>query len=190
MNSLPSQMLHRLLQYLAIMLKSNQLFKSDFIWLATSFVFTFVFAFVCFESDLFTGYLDVHVHDTYFVTPAYLILFILFLLFTFILFFFKSSKSRYRTSASFIITCFCGSLLILFITLLTLPTATVLVGGSLTLYPPLSSLGHDQISEMKSGFPFVVITGILITTAVLVFILTLSKAYRWGEYRTRKYPKE
>jgi hypothetical protein len=172
------------------MLNTTKLLRSEIAWLAISLVFTLAFAFIFFGVGVFAGTLDLHIHDTYFVTPAYLILLFLFLIFTFIFFYFKSSKAAYRTSPSFAIACVSGTLVALIMSVLTVPIATILGIGSLTLYPPLSDLGNDQMLGSQPGLPFLIISGLLIAMAIVVVVLTLFKAYKWGQYRVSNFRDE
>jgi hypothetical protein len=124
------------------MLNTRMLLRSEIAWLAISLVFTNAFSFIIFGEGVFTGNMDLHVHDTYFVTPAYLILFFLFL------------------------------------------------AGGLTLYPRLSGLGNTQVSGFQPGLPFLFVSGLLLVMAIVVLVLTLFKAYKWGQYRGGNYRKE
>jgi heme/copper-type cytochrome/quinol oxidase subunit 1 len=162
-----------------IMQKASRQLLADFIWLILSLVLTSLLAIFLFGNSFLKGDLDLHLHDTYFVVSKWLVLTPLFLFATFLLYLIKTRFKKFNSPFSYWAIILSGMTLTVFLTII-IKTLSQFSTGGWTLYPPLSGLGPDRISELKPDPLSTLLANFLTVVQLIVIIITLITAYRWG----------
>ena len=119
----------------------------EIIWLTVSLGLTTFLALFLFGNSFLSNTVDIHLHDTYFVIAPLHILLPLFFMVTFIVYFTKELRKSFRRTFPNWILIISGLTLVIALTFLTKIFSKFFTGGW-NLYPPLSALGPDKISEL------------------------------------------
>ena len=154
----------------------------DIFWLTLSLVLTILLSILLFGHTFLTGDLDLHLHDTYFVISRWLILIPLFLMLTFGIYFFKRIWLKLNTTFANWVIVVTGLTLIISLTLLIKTFSQFSVSGW-TLYPPLSSLGPDKVSELKPVPQMTIIANFLTLIQFIISAMLVFAVYRWGKQK-------
>lgn len=162
---------------------SRQIFIELF-WLTISLGLTTLLAIFLFGRNFLTDTLDIHLHDTYFVIAPLHILLPMFFLTTFIVYFVKEFRNSFRRTLPNWILLVTGLTLILALTFL-IKTFSQFFTSGWTLYPPLSALGPDKVSELTQDPVTNFITNFFILVQVFVVTMLLFVAYRWGTQKQK-----
>lgn len=151
-------------------------------WLALSLGFTTILTLFLFGRSFLNSTLDIHLHDTYFIiAPVYIVL-PLFLLVTFIIYFVKEFRNSFRRKLSNWILIIAGLALVIGLTFLIKTFSQVFKGGW-TIYPPLSALGPDKVSELTQEPVAKIAINFLTVIQIIIVATLLYVAYRWGTQR-------
>lgn len=154
----------------------------EFLWLTLSLVLTTFLALFFFGQSFLNGDLDLHLHDTYFVISKWLVLTPLLLTVTFLLYLIKTRFKKLKTIFSYWVIVISGLTLIVSLTIIIKIVSQFATGGW-TLYPPLSALGPDKISELKPDPLSTLIANSLTIVQFVVLVITLVISYRLGTRR-------
>src|SRR5690349_9257365 len=125
---------------------TRQILK-EALWLTLSLVLSVLLSLFLFGKTFLSGDLDLHIHDTYFVIPSWLILTPLFLFVAFIFYFIRTFKNKFNTKLPNWVLVISGIILLISLTILikTFPQFSI---RGWSVYPPLSALGPDKFLEM------------------------------------------
>ncbi|MEO6456507.1 MAG: hypothetical protein ABIN97_20695 [Ginsengibacter sp.] len=157
----------------------------EVLWLVLSLAITILFASFLFGWSFLRSDVNIHLHDTYFVISRWLILPLIFFLLVFIVYFIKEFRKSFSSTLANRVLTATGLILIVLLTFLIQSFSQSLIGGW-TLYPPLSVLGPDSISQMTQNPVTKVITNSLIVIQILVLVMLLFAAYQWGAHRRKE----
>lgn len=163
---------------------SRQVFR-EVLWLAISLGLTMLLGLLLLGRHFLTGTLDIHVHDTYFVIAHSQILLPMFFSVTFIVYFTKGFRNSFKWTLSNWILIVTGLILIITLTFLIEIFSQFFTGGW-TLYPPLSALGPDKVPELTQDPVAKFVTNVLTVVQVVVLLMLLFAAYRWGSQKRRE----
>ena len=150
------------------------------IWLTVSLSFTFILLIILFDSQFINSSISLLIYDTYFVTPSWLIVTVLFLLITLIIYIVKEYKNRFGRTGPNMILLICGILLVIFLTHLNHSLDNMSHGW--TAYPPLSALGPVLPEESDDAFINSAIKFFTIFQILLALIISII-CYRWWTHR-------
>lgn len=168
--------------HIVIMQKVSRQVFIEIIWLTVSTGLAFLLALLLFGRNFFSDTTDIHLHDTYFVINPFHILLPTSLLMTFIVYFIKEFRNSFRRTLPNLILIITGLILVIALTFLIKTFSQVLTGGW-TLYPPLSALGPDKVSELTQDPVAKFVTNFFTVIQFIVLIMLLFAAYRWGKQR-------
>lgn len=167
--------------------KMNLLFKES-LWLLVSAILAFLFAGLLFGWSFINGTIDLHIHDTYFGLPKWLILSTLLFLVIFILYFIKEKRRSFAQTFSNWIVISSGMLVVILLTVLIkkFSEAAAISTRGWTMYPPLSALSDPE--PRFTGNPIAnLIANALIIVQLLSLILLLHAAYKLGTKKKIKH---
>jgi hypothetical protein len=162
---------------------SRQILR-EFLWVIFSFGLTMLLVSFPFGWSFSQNTFDVHLHDTMFVISRWHILASFFFLVTFIVFFIKEFRKAFCRIIPNWILILIGSILTIWLTFLIQTFSQFLIGGW-TLYPPLSALGPGKVSEMPQYPATRFITNFLTIIQIVVLLMLLFVAYRWGTQKQK-----
>ena len=152
----------------------------QFSWLLICVVCSFLFTLLLFGKNIFKNTIDIHLHDNYFVLSPYHLLIVIFLLLCFVVYFIKEYKNSFKYNFNNCMFFVIGFLLLINLQIVIKIFSFVFRGGY-TIYPPLSSLGPQNSTEIgKTATSSFIEYGCTIIQVVVLFIL-LYTAYRWGK---------
>lgn len=151
----------------------------EFIWLTISFGLTLLLSLSLFGNNFLRDTIDIHLHDTYFVIAPFHIFLPLFFLVTYIVYFIKEFRYSFRRTLPNWILIIVGLTLTITLTFL-IKTFSQFFTGGWTLYPPLSALGPDKVSELTQEPATKFITNLFTIFQLLVLTTLLLVAFRWG----------
>ena len=154
----------------------------DIFWLTLSLVLTILLSFLLFGQTFLTGDLDLHLHDTYFEISRWLVFIPLYLMLTFGIYFIKGIWLKLNTTFANWIIVVTGLTLIISLTVL-IKTFSQFSVSDWTLYPPLSSLGPDKVSELKPVPQMTIIANFLTLIQIIISAMLLFAVYRWGKQK-------
>lgn len=158
--------------------ESRQIFP-EILWLTISLGLATLLAMFLLRGNFLTGTLDIHLHDTYFVMASEYIFVSLFLLVAFVVYFLKELRQAYKRSLPNWILLGTGLSFIVALAFLNKMFSQAF-SMSGTLYPPLSSLGPDKLSEMIQDPVAKFVTVFFTVIQMVTLLLLLWVAYRWG----------
>ena len=145
------------------------------LWVLLSLVIALIFSLIIFANN---G-LDIHFHDTYFVLSPLTSLLPLFFLVTFCLYLIKTRFKKFKTNFSYWVLIGSGFFLTISLTFL-IKIFSGFGSGDWTIYPPLSSLGTNNISQLDPNQLPHLISNFLILIQIVVLLITLIVAFRFG----------
>jgi hypothetical protein len=166
--------------------KSRKLILIELAWLFISFTATILFCFFILNWR-YNNTMDIHLHDTVFIFPAIGILAPLFLLLTFLIFFFKEKLKRFTRTLPNVITLWSGLTLIVALSFFikNLIKTSVTLDEGFTVYPPLSALGKtdfDIIIDPTAN----VISNVLLVLEFIILIALFYVTFQWGKNSGRQ----
>ncbi len=154
----------------------------EIIWLAGSFGVTLLLSLFLFGKNFLSGTTDIHLHDTYFVIDPLHVLLPFFFLVTFVVYLIKEFRNSFQRTFSNWILIASGLALVVALTFLIKEFSQFFIGG-FTLYPPLSALGEDKISELTQDPATKFIVYFFTAVQIFVLVVLLFVAFRWGAQR-------
>lgn len=160
---------------------SRQIFK-EFNWLLLPVVLTILVAIFLFGQSFFSGYLDMHIHDSYFVLPGWYLLVPLYFGLVFFLYYFRTFRQQYSNTFCNWVVVVAGLALLIFLSFLLRIFSHYLSGGW-TLYPPLSRLATNRVNEISDNPWTTTIIKFLASVQVIVLVLLLWSVYKMGQRR-------
>jgi hypothetical protein len=131
--------------------------------------------------------MDIHLHDTVFILPTVGVITLLFLLLTFVLFFFKEKLKKFTRTLPNVIILMCGVILIVSLAFFikTLIKTSAIIDENSTVYPPLSALGKTDFGIIID--PTVdVISNVLLVLEFIILIVLLYVTFQWGKNRSKE----
>lgn len=161
------------------MQRSSTRFLMEAFWLTLSLGVTLLLSFFLFGSKTFNRTVDIHVGDTYFILEPFYVLLPLFLLITWLLYFFKELRHSFRRTGPNWILIITGLALIIALTLL-VKTFSGFYTGGWTVYPPLSALTPEKAPGFTQDPVTKSIISLFTIVQVLVLIMLLFVTFRWG----------
>lgn len=156
---------------------------TELIWLIISGLISVLICRFVFLYDFSSKTIDLHLHDTYIVLSASLLLILLFLIVAFVLYLFKESRQHFARTLPNSILLIVGFLLIVSIAYFSKEMTRLNISFGWTAYPPLSSLQYKNLSEATLDPYIVVITNVLLVLQLLVTTVLLYVAFCWGTKR-------
>lgn len=162
------------------MAKSFRLILSELLWLAIAFIGAALICYLPFDSDARGVFLDLQMHDTYFVISRATIIPPVFLLLTFVLYFIKEIRKRFSRKVPNTIVLVSGLLLII---LLAFVNKSIIILGTnygWTAYPPLSMIPESG-PEGATLNPFAArLANALTVLQIMVTVALLYVVFHWG----------
>jgi hypothetical protein len=137
--------------------------------------------------NVFKETIDIHFYDSVFIASPILVLLPFFLLFVFLIFFFKELRNKFSKLFPNIVILIAGLFLIYLVHYVGKEFVRLsYMSRSSTVYPPLSGLGQENNgSPVKDKF----LDGFLNALTVIQILITLVLLYvvfRWGYSKTNK----
>lgn len=158
----------------------------EIIWLIIALILSILTGVWLFGS-VFKETVDIHFYDSVFVVPPILVLLPFFILFVFLIFFFKELRNKFSKLLPNIVILIAGLFLIYLVHYVGKEFVRLsYMSRSWTVYPPLSGLGQeDDESYVEDKF----LDGFLNTLTLAQILITLALlyvAFRWGYSKTNK----
>jgi uncharacterized membrane protein YhdT len=163
----------------------------ELIWLLGLVAFTILLTVLFFGKAFLNGELDIHLHDTYFILPTWLMVIPLFLLLAFGTYFIREKRKSFGRHLNNWLLTLVGITLIVVLTYLTQSVSPFVVNG-FTIYPPLSALStadtisNSNISAFTQSPAVKFVIGFLMFIQSTVLILFSYFIFRWGTNRSAK----
>jgi len=154
-------------------------------WFIFAGLFSFLIGHFVFGLTLSNSALDLHLHDTYFVVDSIYFISLFFLLILFVVYSLRTFKNNFSIKFANWTMLLSGILLVFGLTLLTKILYQLSFAG-LTLYPPLSQLGPDKLSELKPNPLFDLTEKFLEFLQILILIVLLFLTYKWGKMKSKR----
>lgn len=167
------------------MSKSSTPIIKELVWLLISMAITIALSLSLFGMQLVSGTVEFHLHDTHFVVTTFPILLFLFLHITFFVFFINAHRHQFSRKISNYALVVLGISSVLMLTF-AIKTFSSQFSEGWTLYPPLSSLGPDEIPRIHQDPVSAFFTHFFTVLQFLVLIFLLLGVYRWGARKNEK----
>ncbi|WP_426327534.1 hypothetical protein [Pedobacter sp. R-06] len=158
----------------------------EILWILGCTIFTTIIGFALFGKTIFGDYVDLNLHDTYFVIANQHFLIWFFIVFSFIVYFTKENRHSFKRRLPFLIFLILGlgfSILIAKASPFFLFLPEIGKNGW-TVYPPLSVHNSATTDILpQEGFFSMLLTPInyLILLQIIVIALMLFAAYKYGK---------
>ena len=168
---------------LTMQIKTRQILR-EIVWLILAGLFSFLVGHFLFGLSLSNSALDIHLHDTYSVVDNSYLIAPFFVFTLFVIYSIRTFKNRFSISFANWTMLLSGTFLVFGLTFLTKIFYQLSFAG-LTLYPPLSQLGPDKLSELKPNPLFDFAAKILMVIQILALTTLLYLTYCWGRMKKR-----
>jgi hypothetical protein len=162
------------------MKKLSRQIIGELLWLILMFGMTVLLILTLFDWTFPQETIDIHLHDTIYVISRWQILIPIFLLVAFIAYIVRESRQSFRRILPNTLLITIGITLVTLLALLN-QTFSQFFPDGWTLYPPLSSLGPDQVSELTQNPATKVITNFLTVLEIIIVLTLLIVTYQWGK---------
>ena len=159
----------------------------ELLWLTLSALVTVFLFYALFGFPFTKETIDIYYRDTMFVLTPWSIFLPLFFLLTFIIYFIKVSRKSFREVISNWIFMISGLTVIILCSFL-IQNLSLFLPVGWTIYPPLSALGPDKVSEPEDLTGKSII-GFFTVIQILTILILLFGMYRWGRNRGRSISK-
>ena len=130
------------------MVKLSRRLLLEVLWLAFATLLSIVLLLLLFGNKIFTGPVDLHLRDTYFVISRGILLITVALFAIFTTYFIKTTICIHTSTFSNVTLLVSGFMLITFLTRMIRILSEFFTGGW-TLYPPLSALSPNTTPELR-----------------------------------------
>ncbi|TCD04598.1 hypothetical protein EZ449_16745 [Pedobacter frigidisoli] len=170
----------------------SKLYLKEIFWLLSAAILALFVCLVLFGTAIFSDKIDINLHDTYLVTPAWPFFAILFIIFSFTVYLIKEKKHSYKRKSQNIITIFFGIILILILSksvgCITFFTSFgkfmnasngESLGNGWTVYPPVQVTlknKHIPIFDLQE----ILCSSLLFIQLIIIFLM-INLAYKWGK---------
>ncbi len=152
----------------------------EFLWLAACLLITLTICRFVFMWDESNATLDLHLHDTYFVFTAASIIIPLFLLVTFVLFFFKEIRLKFSRTLPNIIMISAGLLLVTLFAYANKEFIKMGISPRWTSYPPFSEVNANTYGPAILDQATILLTNSITVIQIVVTASLLYVTFCWG----------
>lgn len=174
------------------MQKIRTQYLRELVWLLVVMTATVIIAALLFGKVFFSGTLDIHLHDTYFVMQSWLLLMPIFLLLTFGTYFIREKQKSFVRPFNNGLLAIVGIALIVLLTFVIQNVSQFLTVGS-TIHSPQSTLGiannisNPTVSTFTQSPAAKIVSSFLIIVQCTVLVLFSYFLFHWGAKQPTKH---